>query len=149
VREGKLISKVVKKNTDDKKGLTLIKIEPAMRDHSEARKKDKARVLRKVIRALRTTWWLNDNVDRFLRFVVSQELVVTEAQEFGAPEEKKNAVIDRYQTYKWLADLALTTVKEKFGPEEAARLIDAHVSKYSSNNYQQIKEGKHEGISNN
>jgi hypothetical protein len=141
IREGKLESKVLKKNADDRKGLTLVKIEPAMRNHSEARQKDKERVHRRLIRALRTTWWLNDQVDRFLSFVLSTELLATEAEEFGSPDEKKDAVIKRCQTYLFLADVALSSVKEKFGPEEAARLIDGHVSKFSSN-YQSIKEGK-------
>jgi len=141
VREGKLVSKVIKKNSDDKKGLILVKIEPAMRNHSEAREKDKQRVIRRLIRALHSVWWLNTDVDTFVRFVVSQELVLTEAQEFGSPEAKHAAVVQRYKTYKWLADAALSSVKEKFGPEEAARLIDKHVSKLSSNNYQAIKEG--------
>jgi hypothetical protein len=120
--EGKVISQVVKKNPSDRKGLTIIKIEPALTDHKQARNKDKERVLRRLKRVLRSTWWFNDQSETLLLFIVSSELECVEAEEFGTPDEKKGAFTKRYQTYTWLVDIALQMIKD-----------------------QETKEGKHEG----
>jgi hypothetical protein len=142
--EGKLASKTIRKNPSDRKGLKVIKIQNALIDHTQARQSDKQRVLRRLKRVLRSTWWFNDNSETFLLFIVGSELQCVEAEEFGSSEEKKAAFAKRYETYALLADLALTMVKEEYGPEEAARLINNHSVKD-----QETKEGtiSHEGNS--
>jgi hypothetical protein len=139
--EGKLEAKTIKKNPGDRKGLRIIKIHNTVIDQAQARQGDRDRVLRRLKRAMRTVWWLNTDVEAFLLFILSHELNRVEAEEFGMPDEQRDALIERYKNLRWLADVALTPIKDKFGPEEAARLINNHVSKYHSSNYQAIKEG--------
>ena len=118
--EGKLASKTIRKNPSDRKGLKIIKIQNALTDHTQARKQDKERVLRRLKRVLRTTWWFNTDSETFLTLIVASELECVEAQEFGTPEEQKNAFTKRCQTYRWLADIALGMIKDKW-PEEGCR----------------------------
>lgn len=144
--EGKLGSKTLKKNPNDRKGLKFIKLHNQIVDQAQVRQADKTRVIRRLKRAMRTAWWLNEQAETFLTFIVAHELNRVEMEEFGTPGEQRDALIERYKNLRWLADIALTPIKDKFGPEEAARLVNTHVSKYSSN-YQHTKEGTtgHEG----
>jgi hypothetical protein len=111
--EGKLEAKTIKKNPGDRKGLRIIKIHNTVIDQAQARHGDKARVLRRLKRACRTVWWFNDNSETFLTFIVASELLCVEAEEFGTPEEKKAAFAKRHETYVWLADIALSMVKDQ------------------------------------
>ena len=141
--EGKLVSKTIKKNAGDRKGLTFIQIESTLSKHTEARKNDKERVLRRLKRVLRGTWWFNSTSEFFLLLTVANELNGVEAEEFGTPADQDDALIKRHNAYTWLADTALSMIKDRFGPEEAARIIQSHVA--SSNQLTTTNEGTHEG----
>lgn len=144
IAAGKVESQTVKKNAKDKKGLTFLKIFPALEEQAAARAEDKGRVIRRTTRALQTVWWLGKDVEFFLLLIISNELQVTESEQFGSSEEQRDALIERFSSYAdWLAKPALGAIEQKFGPEEAARLIKNHVSKYGNNNKQQeITPGK-------
>jgi hypothetical protein len=128
--EGKIISQTIKKNTSDKKGLTFIQIEPALSDHTQARQKDKDRVIRRLRRVLRGTWWLNTDSEQVLTFIVGLELNRVEAAEFGSLAKKAEVAIEQYKTLEWLADTYRAAITAKFGAEEAAKLIAEHVTPY-------------------
>ena len=128
--EGKLAAKTIKKNPGDRKGLRIIKIHNTVIDQAQVRQADKDRVLRRLKRAMRTVWWLNTDSEAVPTFIVGLELNRVEASEFGSPAKKAEAAIDQYKTLEWLAETYRSAITDKFGAEEAARLIAEHVTPY-------------------
>lgn len=91
VYQGKLASKVIKKNAFDRHGLTLIKPYQSMKDRKARREQDQMRIERNLKRSLDRTPWLSRGHQALIVAIVGMKLREFERELL---KDKKNKGIE-------------------------------------------------------
>src|SRR5258708_36541755 len=90
VYPGTILTKIVKKNSTDLRGLTLVKVDPSIKNRAQKREDDRRKEMTTLKKALNCPSWLPSKRRVLIEIIVNTELRSIERELFGKKGKDRN-----------------------------------------------------------